>query len=161
MKTPASEFTLMLIKPDAQFWKTVEQILDLSFKAGFVLCICKDSLQLNTAFIEHFYAEHVGKSFFYKHHTFLQSGFCSAYLLRRRAPADISAAEQYRQLVGNTDPQKATPGTLRRLYGSTLPRNAVHASDSTTSVKREALFFFSGYELCRVGAEALLDYQHA
>ena len=102
----------------------------------------------------------MGKSFFYEHSIFLQSGFCSAYLLVRKKPADISAAEQYRQLVGNTDPQKAAPNTLRRLYGSTLPRNAVHASDSTTSVKREALFFFSGYELCRVGAEALLDYDH-
>lgn len=159
MKTPASEFTLMFIKPDAQHWKDVEQILNLSMEAGFAICARKDAIQLNTAFIEHFYAEHVGKSFFYEHSTFLQSGYCSAYLLKRRTPADISAAEQYRQLVGNTDPQKAEPGTLRRLYGSTLPRNAVHASDSTTSVKREALFFFSGYELCRVGAEALLDYQ--
>jgi nucleoside-diphosphate kinase len=156
MKTPASEFTLMFIKPDASFWKTVEQILDLSAKSGFVSCTSKAAIQLNTAFIEHFYAEHVGKSFFYEHSTFLQSGLCSAYLLKRRAPADISAAEQYRQLVGNTDPQKAAPDTLRRLYGSTLPRNAVHASDSVEAVKREALFFFSGFDLIRYGAGELV-----
>jgi len=155
-KIPAIDFTLMFIKPDAIYFRKAESILSRSLASGFSIVARKEALQLPLEFIERFYAEHVGKPFFEKHAKFLGEGYCSAYLLRINRPGNLPAPETYRLVVGNTDPKKAMEDTLRQLFGTTLPRNAVHASDSVAAVKREAPFFFSSLELIQCGAGDLI-----
>jgi nucleoside-diphosphate kinase len=58
-----------------------------------------------------------------------------------------NTVEMVREIIGNTDPSKAKPGTIRYMYGTNLPMNAIHASDSPDSAKREISFFF-GSEYC-------------
>jgi nucleoside-diphosphate kinase len=57
-----------------------------------------------------------------------------------------NAIEEYRKLIGATDPAKAEPGTIRKIFAVSVTMNAVHGSDSPENAKREADFFFSGFE---------------
>jgi nucleoside-diphosphate kinase len=57
-----------------------------------------------------------------------------------------NAVEQFRKLIGSTDPSKAEPGTIRKLYAVSVQMNAVHGSDSFENAAIEANFFFSGVE---------------
>ena len=57
-----------------------------------------------------------------------------------------NAVDEFRKLIGNTDPAKAEEGTIRKLFASSLQMNAVHGSDSPENAKIEASFFFSGFE---------------
>jgi len=57
-----------------------------------------------------------------------------------------NAVEEFRNLLGNTDPEKAEPGTIRKIYAISVRMNAVHGSESDESARREADFFFSDIE---------------
>jgi len=57
-----------------------------------------------------------------------------------------NAVEEFRHLIGSTDPDKAEEGTIRKLFAASLQMNAVHGSDSPENAKIEAAFFFSGFE---------------
>jgi len=57
-----------------------------------------------------------------------------------------NAVDEFRQLIGSTDPKKAEEGTIRKLFAASLQMNAVHGSDSQENAKTEAAFFFSGFE---------------
>jgi nucleoside-diphosphate kinase len=57
-----------------------------------------------------------------------------------------NAVEDFRKLIGATDPQKAEPGTIRNLYAKSIDANAVHGSDSDENAQIEASFFFSKFE---------------
>jgi nucleoside-diphosphate kinase len=57
-----------------------------------------------------------------------------------------NAVEQFRKLIGNTDPNKAEPGTIRKTFAVSVQMNAVHGSDSDENAAREADFFFSKFE---------------
>jgi nucleoside-diphosphate kinase len=57
-----------------------------------------------------------------------------------------NAVEEYRKLIGNTDPSKAEEGTVRKLFAQSIQKNAVHGSDSDENAAREANFFFPAIE---------------
>jgi nucleoside-diphosphate kinase len=57
------------------------------------------------------------------------------------------AVQHYRNVIGATDPAKAAPGTVRKLYGANVGENAVHGSDSVENGRIETAYFFPGFEL--------------
>lgn len=130
------ERTLCIVKPDAVAAGSLGKILARLEEEGF-RPVALRLLRLDAARAEAFYAEHAGKPFFAGLVTFMTSGPCLPVLLER---ADAVAA--LRAVIGATDPAKAAAGTIRRLYGTGTPANAVHASDSAASAAREAAFFF-------------------
>lgn len=154
--TSASEFALLLIKPDAYFWTHPRnQILDTVANRFSTKLVLEDFNMFPHA-VDKLYIDHVGKPYYAKHKAFMLSGPIGVYLLERKCKSNVPAPEELRLMIGNTDPQKAAPGTIRQLFGTSLPKNAVHASDSVGAVGREARFFFSGLHLLNVGAGALV-----
>ncbi len=128
--------TLLLIKPNITAQNKVGEILAIVEKNGFIIdhlkmCIMTDDTAAK------FYAEHRGKSFYNRLLAFMKSGKTVAAVLHRD-----DAVKKLRELVGNTDYKKARMGTIRRLYGETVTRNAVHASDSIEHAKKEIEIIF-------------------
>ncbi len=85
-----------------------------------------------------FYAEHKGKPFYDDLIEFMTSGPVFIQVLEGE-----DAISKNRELMGNTDPSKADPGTIRADFAQTIDANAVHGSDSEISAEREIAFFFS------------------
>lgn len=88
------------------------------------------------------YAAHEGQPYYKRNIEFMMSGPCIVMVLDGER-----AVERLRDLVGSTDPDKAQPGTLRRIYGKGLPDNAVHATGSEAEVEREISIFFETEDL--------------
>jgi len=89
-----------------------------------------------------FYSVHEGKAFFEPLVDFMTSGPIVAMILKKE-----NAVEDYRKLMGNTDPAKAAEGTIRKLYATNITMNAVHGSDSDENAAIESGFFFSELEI--------------
>lgn len=135
------QFTVCILKPDACVYAGA--ILQNKLLGEFKVAISRLTF-FTKADVELFYQEHAGKSFFPAHVEFMSKGPSLAMILRREAG---DAVAMLRRILGNTDPEKAEEGTVRKEYGSKLPRNAAHGSDSALSVRREAALLFSGLEL--------------
>lgn len=132
--------TLTMIKPYAVEHGYVGPILARINEAGFRIAAMK-YLQLSLAEAEAFYEIHRGKPFFERLTKFMCNGPIVAAILEKE-----NAVEDYRQLIGATDPNKAEEGTLRKLFGASIVNNAVHGSDSDENAQRESDFFFSQLE---------------
>jgi nucleoside-diphosphate kinase len=135
--------TVCIIKPDA-FQRQVsitQRLLQEKF-----LVVRDFHFRFSRHEAEWFYEEHKGKPFFQPHIDFITSGPCVFLFLWRQT----EACGTLRELLGNTNPDLAAPETLRRLYGSGLPENALHGSDNLESVNRETRFFLSGRELLQL-----------
>lgn len=85
------------------------------------------------------YAEHRGAAHYGRNITFMTSGPSVAILLQGN-----EAVGMLRDLIGPTDPKKAHPTTIRGMFGTELPRNAIHASANATAAEREIAIFFGG-----------------
>ena len=133
----ALEQTLSIIKPDAVSKGFVEEICKRLESAGLNI-ISKKSLHLTEEEAEGFYIEHKGKSFFSDLITFMTSGPIQVQILE-----GDNAISKYREVMGNTDPKEADPGTLRADFADSIDANAVHGSDSEKSAEREINYFFS------------------
>jgi nucleoside-diphosphate kinase len=134
------EYTLTIIKPHALKENKAITILSLMGEAGFRIAAMK-MIRLSSYRAGEFYAEHSGKPFCQQLVEMMSSGpIIVAILEKENAVADL------RKLVGNTDPEKAEPGTLRQLFGNSIRENAIHASDGTENAFKESNFFFSGME---------------
>jgi len=133
----ALEQTLSIIKPDAVSKGFAEEICKRLESAGLNI-ISKKSLHLTEEEAEGFYIEHKGKSFFSDLITFMTSGPIQVQILE-----GDNAISKYREVMGNTDPQEADPGTLRADFADSIDANAVHGSDSEKSAEREINYFFS------------------
>ena len=99
-------------------------------------------LQLTTKDASSFYAVHKAKPFFSGLISFMCSG--PVVVLALEAPDAIS---RWRQVMGNTDPQKAAAESLRREFGTSIERNATHGSDAVETATSELAFFFRESEL--------------
>lgn len=132
--------TFTMIKPDAVRAGHIGAILDDIIKAGFKLVAIK-YMQLNQDTAGIFYQVHKERPFFKDLVTFMSSGPIVAAVLEKE-----NAVEDFRKLIGATDPSKAEPGTIRAKYASSIQENAVHGSDSNENAEIEASFFFSGLE---------------
>ena len=132
--------TLTMIKPYAVNEHHVGEILATIEKAGFHIKAMK-MVQMPAEKAEIFYEEHRGKPFFNDLVAFMSSGPVVAVMLEKE-----NAVEEFRKLIGSTDPKEAAEGTIRRMFAKDKTRNAIHGSDSDESAQRECRFFFSAME---------------
>ncbi len=133
--------TLTMIKPGAVKNRHIGAILNMIEEAGFRISAIK-SLKLSKEDAETFYEEHKGRPFFHDLVDFMSSGPIVAAILLKD-----NAVEDFRRLIGSTDPAEAEDGTIRKLFAQSKAHNAIHGSDSDASAERECHFFFSDKEL--------------
>lgn len=132
--------TFTMIKPDAVENGYIGAILEKINAAGFRISAMKMT-QLSIAKAGAFYAVHQGKPFYNELVQFMSSGHIVAAILEKE-----NAVEDFRKLIGATNPAKAEEGTIRKLYAESMGRNAVHGSDSDENAIIEGNFFFSALE---------------
>ena len=137
----AVQRTLCIVKPDAVENQKAGAILQRIEEAGFRVLALR-MMQLNRVEAERFYEVHRQRPFF-------------AELVRfmTRSPVVVAVLEcdeavvGWRDLMGATDPAKASPGSIRKLFGSNVGENATHGSDSLENATREIGFFFADREV--------------
>src|ERR1051326_2160309 len=132
--------TFTMIKPDAVANKHTGAILDQIIKAGFKVVAMKLT-QLTAEKAGAFYEVHKERPFYKDLVKYMSSGPIVAAILEKE-----NAIEDFRKLIGATDPAKAEPGTIRNLYAKSIEANAVHGSDSNENAEIEGNFFFSQLE---------------
>lgn len=132
--------TFTMIKPDAFSGGYSGAILDQVIKAGFRIVALKLT-KLSSEKAGEFYAVHKSRPFFGELVDFMSSGPIIAAILEKE-----NAVEDFRKLIGATDPAKADPGTIRKLYARSVGENAIHGSDSDENARIESDFFFSAFE---------------
>lgn len=135
-----SDITFSIIKPNAVRTGKTGPILAMINEAGFEIAAMR-MVKMTLQQAESFYAVHKGKPFYEGLVEFMTSGPVVVMILRHE-----NAVEQFRKLIGNTDPAKAEPGTIRKIFAVSVQMNAVHGSDSPENAADEANFFFSGVE---------------
>ena len=133
--------TLTIIKPDSFAAGNAGNILALLEREGFKVRGAR-VLHLTRAQAEGFYAVHRERPFFASLVEFMTSGPCMPIALERE-----DAVPHLRKVMGATNPAAADEGTVRKLYGGSIERNAIHGSDSEENAAKETAFFFSEAEL--------------
>lgn len=134
------EHTFAMIKPDAVSAKDTGKIIDLIEKNDFtVLRMIKGQLSKDMAAL--FYDIHKDKPFFNEMIDFVTSGPVIIMALEKE-----NAIKAWRDLMGATDPLKAEEGTIRKLFGTSIGKNAVHGSDAPETAARELMLFFGNNE---------------
>lgn len=131
------ERTLGIIKPNSVKKDQVGRILTMGEEAGLKIVEMKMKT-LTQEEASGFYAEHRERPFFQSLVSFMTSGPVVLLIWQGQG-----AVEKWRQVMGATDPAKAAPGTIRKLFADSIEANSVHGSDSATSAKRETEYFFS------------------
>lgn len=129
-----------MIKPDAVANGHIGGILAQINEAGFRIVAMK-MLRLSTEKAGEFYAVHKERPFYGELVEFMSSGHIVAAILEKD-----NAVEEFRKLIGATNPANAEEGTIRKKYAESIGRNAVHGSDSDENAAIEGNFFFSGLE---------------
>lgn len=132
--------TFTIIKPRAVAKGYAGPILNMISEAGFKISSLR-MLQLTRNEAETFYLVHRERPFYTDLVEFMISGPIVVGILEKE-----HAVEDYRKLIGATDPSKAEEGTIRKLYAESVQANAVHGSDSDENAAIEASFFFSTSE---------------
>ena len=138
----AVERTLSIIKPDATRRNQTGAIVDRFEKAGLRV-IAQRRMRLSTAQAEAFYAVHAARPFYRSLVEFMTSGPVVVQVLEGE-----SAIAKNREVMGATDPAKATPGTIRKDFAESIEANSVHGSDAPETAANEIRFFFSDLEIC-------------
>ena len=136
-----SNKTLAIIKPDAVNDNYIGEIISLISKAGFKVKALK-MVKLSQDAARAFYEIHKEKPFYSELVEYMTSGPCVPIALEKE-----NAVEDYRKLIGATDPTQAAEGTIRKLYARSKQFNAVHGSDSDENAEKEIAFFFESKEL--------------
>lgn len=135
------ERTFAIIKPDAVRKRVAGRILARIEEAGLVVRALR-MIRLSKREAEGFYYVHKERPFFGGLTDFMSSGPCIVMCLE--AP---DAIRQWRELMGATDPAKASEGTLRKEFGASIDNNATHGSDAPDTAAFELGYFFRGVEL--------------
>lgn len=136
----ATNRTFTMIKPDAVKNGHIGAILNDITSDGFKIIAMK-YLQLDEKTAGAFYAVHKDRPFYGELVQFMTSGPIVAAILEKD-----NAVEDFRKLIGATDPSKAEEGTIRQKYAKSIDANAVHGSDSDENAEIEGNFFFSQLE---------------
>tara|TARA_B100001559_G_scaffold173306_1_gene145121 strand:- start:8551 stop:8973 length:423 start_codon:yes stop_codon:yes gene_type:complete len=134
-------YTFSMIKPDAVESGYIGPILDKITSSGFKIIAMKFT-QLSSREAEKFYDIHKTKSFFGELIKFMTRGPILAMVLEKD-----NAVDNFRTLIGSTNPEQAEEGTIRKLYANSVGENAIHGSDSDENAKIESVFHFSGREI--------------
>ncbi|HVP53794.1 MAG TPA: nucleoside-diphosphate kinase [Candidatus Eisenbacteria bacterium] len=135
--------TLSIIKPDAFEKGATGDIINILLQNGFRILGMK-MLHINKAQAEGFYAVHVHRPFFEPLTNFMSSGPIVVMALEKE-----NAIADYRDLMGPTDSTKAPEGTIRKKWGTSIEKNAVHGSDAEDTARFELSYFFAGFELAK------------
>lgn len=136
----ATNRTFTMIKPDAVASGKTGAIIDQIISAGFKLVAMK-YIYLTPEKAGQFYFIHKERPFYADLVGFMSSGPIVAAILEKD-----NAIEDFRKLIGATDPAKAEAGTIRNLFAKSIEANAIHGSDSDENAKIEGDFFFSAFE---------------
>jgi nucleoside-diphosphate kinase len=139
------ERTLTIVKPDAVAAGHTGNILAHLEKEGFRL-VALNKIHLSTDQARAFYEVHRERPFYDSLVEFMTSGPAVAVALERE-----DAVPYLRQVMGATNPAEADEGTIRKLYASSIERNAIHGSDSPENAAIELSFFFARTELIAAG----------
>ncbi len=137
----ATNRTFTMLKPDSVEKGYIGAILEKINAAGFRIAAIKMT-QMTVADAEKFYEVHSERPFFGELVEFMTRGPIVAAILEKE-----NAVEDFRVLIGATNPADAAEGTIRKLYASSMGENAVHGSDSDENAAIEGAFHFSGREM--------------
>ena len=132
-----SDFTFSIIKPNAVRTGKTGPIMARINEAGFTISALR-MLKMTRQQAEKFYEIHKERLFFESLVEYMSSGPVVVMVIKHD-----NAVEEFRNLIGSTDPAKAKEGTIRKLFGVTVQMNAVHGSDSIENARKEASFFFA------------------
>jgi nucleoside-diphosphate kinase len=132
-----SNITFTMLKPDSVAGGNIGAILNHIIKAGFKIKAMKYT-QLTPERAGEFYAVHKERPFYGELVKYMSSGPIVAAILEKN-----NAVDDFRKVIGATDPAKAEPGTIRNLYAKSIEANAIHGSDSNENAAIEGAFFFS------------------
>ena len=133
--------TLAIVKPDGVRKGVAGQVIDRIEKEGFRI-VAMRLHHLSRAEAEGFYAVHKERPFFKDLVAFMTSGPVVLMCLERE-----NAIAHWREVMGATDPAKAAPGTIRKLFASDIEKNVSHGSDAPETAAFELGWFFRGCEL--------------
>lgn len=129
-----------MIKPDAVSAGNTGAIIKMIEEAGFRIVALKKTM-LTPERAGQFYAVHKERPFYGDLVKYMSSGPIVPMILEK-----ANAVEDFRNLIGATDPKKAAPGTIRALFAKSIEANAIHGSDSDENAVIESNFFFSELE---------------
>jgi nucleoside-diphosphate kinase len=127
-----------MIKPDAVADGYTGAIIQQIEKAGYKI-VALTKLQMSPTRAAEFYAVHQARPFFQSLCDFMSSGEIVPMILEKE-----NAVEDFRELIGSTNPANAAEGTLRQLFAKSIEANAIHGSDSDENAAIEGAFFFPG-----------------
>lgn len=137
----ANEQTLSIIKPDATGKNHLGDIISRFEKSGLRVIAAK-MMHLSKQQAQDFYAVHKQRPFYSDLVAFMITGPILVLVLEGE-----NAVVKNRDIMGATDPKKASKGTIRADFASSIDENAVHGSDSTETARQEISFFFSAQEI--------------
>ena len=120
----ATNRTFTMLKPDSVEKGNIGAILEKINSAGFRIVAMKLT-QMSDQDARRFYSIHKDRPFFDDLVSYMTSGPIVAAILEKE-----NAVEQFRKLIGSTDPTEAAEGTIRNLFASSISENAIHGSDS-------------------------------
>jgi nucleoside-diphosphate kinase len=139
----AVERTLSILKPDALEQRNIGKVLAKLEESGLKPVAMK-MMQLTRPEAEGFYAVHRERPFFKSLVEYMTSGPVIVQVLEGE-----NAVAKNREVMGATDPAKATAGTIRKLFAKSIEANTVHGSDSVDNARTEIAWFFAQTDLCR------------
>ena len=137
----SNNITFSMIKPDGVENGHIGSILNIIDGAGFKIIALK-MIQLSITEAESFYSIHNQRPFFKDLINFITRGPIVAMVLEKE-----NAVDDFRSLIGSTDPNDAAEGTIRKIYANSKGENAIHGSDSDENASIECSFHFSNHEL--------------
>jgi len=133
--------TLAILKPDCVRKNLIGKVIKRFEMEGFKIVAMK-LVKLNSKTAGEFYAVHKERPFFYDLVAFMSSGPCVPIVLEKE-----NAIEDFRKVIGATDPAEAEEGTVRKMYADSKEQNICHGSDAPETAAYEIGYFFSGKEL--------------
>lgn len=135
------ERTLAILKPDCVRKNLIGEVIRRIQEAGFKVCALK-MVRLTKKEAEGFYEVHRGRPFYNELTEFMSSGPCVPMVLEKE-----NAVEEFRALIGATDPAEADEGTIRRDFADNKGQNIAHGSDSVENGRLESNYFFPEQEI--------------
>ena len=137
----ATERTFSIVKPDAVANNKIGTVVSL-LEAGGLKVVAQKTMRMTESQAKAFYAVHSERPFFGDLVAFMTEGPCVVQILEGEG-----AILKNREIMGATNPAEAAEGTIRKIVGTNIERNACHGSDAPETAAVEIAFFFSGAEL--------------
>jgi nucleoside-diphosphate kinase len=138
----SGNYTFSMIKPNATVKNITGKVNTYFENAGFKI-VAQRRVRLTLEQAQKFYEVHKERSFYNELCEFLASGPVVAQVLKSQ-----NAVLKAREIMGDTNPEKAAPGTIRADLGDSIGENTIHGSDSDENAAKEIAFFFSELDIC-------------